>query len=409
MIRQNKWPFVHLSEVIADAQSGFASGERDPNGTIQLRMNNVTTNGQLVWHDFIRVPTDIRQRARYTLHEGDVVFNNTNSTELVGKSALFRGAEESIVYSNHFTRLRTIADQLIPEFLAIWLNGEWRKGTFARLCNQWIGQSAVKSDKLLALKIPLPPLPEQRRIAAILAEQMADVEQMRAAAEAELEAIQLLENAQIEPIYLSLTQNYSCQTLGSLVLEAGYGTSIKCDSIRSQESIPVLRIPNVISEKISLDDLKYGALVQSDIDRLTLLEGDVLIVRTNGSRNLVGRCAVVPRMEEPTAFASYLIRIRCKQDMIYAQYLHLILKYIRQNGQLIDSARTSVGQYNVSLGRLNPIQIPLPPIDEQKRIVNIAREQINEQRKAEFSTQKQITLINQLPAALLHKAFNGEL
>ncbi len=186
------WRWVKLGEVIQDIVSGFACGERDPTGVIQLRMNNIDTRGNFVWADFLRVPASPAVISKYALQANDVLFNNTNSTELVGKSALFRGHSEPIVFSNHFTRLRPNPDALLPEFLAAWLLQQWLIGVFADICNRWIGQSAVKPGKLLSLTIPLPPLPEQKRIAAILSEQMAAVERAHKAAEEKLEIIKLL-------------------------------------------------------------------------------------------------------------------------------------------------------------------------------------------------------------------------
>lgn len=186
------WRWVRLREVIREAQAGFACGQRDPQGVIQLRMNNVDTWGNFVWDDVLRVPADAATVEQFQLLAGDVMFNNTNSTELVGKSALFCGYDRPVVYSNHFTRLRTKQEVLLPPFLAAWLNHQWRLGVFAGICNRWIGQSAVKADKLLKMEFPLPPLPEQQRIASVLKEQMAAVEKARAAAEAELEMIHAL-------------------------------------------------------------------------------------------------------------------------------------------------------------------------------------------------------------------------
>ncbi len=159
---------------------------------MQLRMNNVDRRGNLTWEEFIRVPAESATVSEYRLEKGDIVFNNTNSTELVGKSALFRGYPEPVVYSNHFTRLRLLSDRADPGFVAAWLLSQWQARTFENICNRWIGQSAVKSDKLLALEMPLPPLEEQRRIAAILNEQIEAVERARKAVEAELDAINKL-------------------------------------------------------------------------------------------------------------------------------------------------------------------------------------------------------------------------
>jgi hypothetical protein len=91
------WQWAKLSKLIADAQSRFACGLRDPEGVIQLRMNNVDTRGNFIWDDYIRVPAEKEIIEQYKLFEDDVLFNNTNSTELVGKSALFKGFKEPVV------------------------------------------------------------------------------------------------------------------------------------------------------------------------------------------------------------------------------------------------------------------------------------------------------------------------
>ncbi len=190
--KARQWPRVRLGEVTTEAQPGFACGARDPKGVIQLRMNNVDTCGRIVWHEFLRVPADKETISKYQLIVGDVLFNNTNSTELVGKSALFFAHTEPIVYSNHFTRLRVNPERLQPAFLALWLVWQWQLRTFENLCNRWIGQSAVKNDKLLGLEIPLPPPAEQQGIAAILPEQMAAVERARKALEEEVHILNTL-------------------------------------------------------------------------------------------------------------------------------------------------------------------------------------------------------------------------
>jgi len=127
--------------------------------------------------------------------------SNFNSTELVGKSALFSGYTEPIVYSNHFTRLRVDPGKLEPGYLASWLLLQWKSGLFESLCNRWIGQSAVKNDKLLALYISLPPLPEQKRITAILNAKMTAVERARVATEAQLEAARGLPAAYLRAVF----------------------------------------------------------------------------------------------------------------------------------------------------------------------------------------------------------------
>jgi type I restriction enzyme S subunit len=205
----NGWHWARFGDIIAESQPGFASGQRDPKGVIQLRMNNVDTRGNLVWDEFLRVPADKVTIEKFRLKLGDVVFNNTNSTELVGKSALFTEHDEPVVYSNHFTRLRVKPDLADPGFITFWLISQWQARTFENICNRWIGQSAVKSDKLFQLKIPIPPLTEQRRIAARLNEQMAAVAQARQSAEEQLLAARELPSAYLRDAIENLSlKNY---------------------------------------------------------------------------------------------------------------------------------------------------------------------------------------------------------
>ena len=162
------WPSVPLKDIVLDAQPGFASGRREATGIIQVRMNNVSTDGNLNLNSFLRVPASEAMPKKYQLVPGDVLFNSTNSPKLVGKSAVFAGHEEPVVFSNHFLRIRVNQSRLDPGYLTRWLTEQWKHRVFEGLCTQWVNQASVRKEDLLSLKIPLPPLPEQRHIAAIL-------------------------------------------------------------------------------------------------------------------------------------------------------------------------------------------------------------------------------------------------
>jgi type I restriction enzyme S subunit len=149
------WPTVSLGEVIQEAKSGFASGTDVDDGIAQLRMNNVTRDGKLDWSRLRRV--DLPRKIDHLLLErGDVLFNATNSPELVGKTALFRGFPEPLTFSNHFLRLRPIKDLLEGAFLARWLQREFASGRFRGMCKQWVNQATVSRELLLSLDLPLP-------------------------------------------------------------------------------------------------------------------------------------------------------------------------------------------------------------------------------------------------------------
>jgi type I restriction enzyme S subunit len=261
----------------------------------------------------------------------------------------------------------------------------------------------------MAYQIPLPPLAEQRRIVASIEELAAKVEEAHRLRSSATACGQSLPEAELSSLFAHLSQRHGLCGLERLLVDAGYGTSVKCEYEHNDEMYPVLRIPNIASETVTFEDLKYARLEEREIRRVALFNDDLLLVRTNGSADLVGRCAVVQELREPTAFASYLIRLRFNQSSVAPDYVQRMLRHLRGDGQLFDFARTTAGQYNISLGRLRAAQFPVPPLEEQHRIVAYLDEL---QAKVDGLKQLQAQTAAELDALLpsiLDKAFKGEL
>ncbi len=161
------WEVIRIRDIIIEVKPGFASGKRDENGIIQLRMNNITTDGRVVLDEYLKVPIP-KNVENYLLKPGDVLFNNTNSVDLIGKTAIFRGECDFCTYSNHITRIRVKQDVVIPEWVMYYFIKLWSEGYFRQICVRHVGQAGIRKENLLNTKIPLPPLPEQKKIAGIL-------------------------------------------------------------------------------------------------------------------------------------------------------------------------------------------------------------------------------------------------
>jgi type I restriction enzyme, S subunit len=206
-----------------------------------------------------------------------------------------------------------------------------------------------------------------------------------------------------------LKEKHGTVSIEEIIINAGYGTSKKCFSDRLDGSIPILRIPNVISENISFTNLKYADLSGKELEKVGLRVGDLLIVRTNGSADLVGRCAVVKTLNEPSGFASYLIRIQQDKKKIESDYLQRCLWHMRISGQLFDLARTTAGQYNVSLGRIRTGRIPLPPLEEQNSIVKHLDSLLAKVDDLKALQAKTAAALDAMFPSILDMAFKGEL
>jgi type I restriction enzyme M protein len=175
------WPKVKLGEVTLEIKSGFACGTSDDNtaGVPHFRPMNISTDGLLVWVGSKYISEDFfADKSDYLLRAGDVLFNNTNSKELVGKTCLV-DREIRAGYSNHLTRIRLDLSRMMPQLLALLLHEKWRKGEFLNLCNKWIGQAGVNNTLLAVVEISLPPIDIQREIVVELEAERALVEANR--------------------------------------------------------------------------------------------------------------------------------------------------------------------------------------------------------------------------------------
>ncbi len=396
------WRWVRLGDVVEEAQGGFASGKREPEGIAQLRMNNVTNRGSFDWSSVIRVPIDTRAVAKYQLHPGDVLFNNTNSTELVGKSALFTGYEEPIVYSNHFTRLRTNESVLDSALLALWLQSQWQQRVFAEMCNKWIGQSAVQRDKLLSLQIPLPPLPEQKRIAAILGEQMAAVERARVAARAQLEAAKALPAAYLREVFDSPeARAWPMRRLGE-VCDAVRGVTFSSGEASSQAfdgSIACLAT-GAVQETVDWDSHRFIPEQKVTSSRQYLKVGDLLVSTANSK-------ALVDRLPYPATFGAFVTVLRPNA----AVDPRLLALWMQSGDALQYCFHMSSNTTNISNLRVSDLmafEMPIPPLDTQQQIVSAMVDQMSRSGQVGGGVQDQLAAIEKLPAALLRRAFAGE-
>ncbi len=164
----NEWLTVRLGDVVADTQPGFAQSPGDDDAGIgQIRTHNVTPEGTISLNDLKYVKASEQELEKYILRKGDVVFNNTNSEEWVGKTAYY-DLDEPLVFSNHMTRIRVNQAFIVPEFLARYLHFLWKIGFSKTRAKRWVSQAGIDQRELVTFKLPLPPLPEQKRIVEIL-------------------------------------------------------------------------------------------------------------------------------------------------------------------------------------------------------------------------------------------------
>ena len=387
-------------------------GQRANDGAIQLRMNNVTRRGELDWSSFIRVPAEKQMLNAYALHVGDVMFNNTNSTEMVGKTAIFSGFGEPVVFSNHFTRLRTKTDTLTPDFLALWLHSQWQAGLFARICDRWIGQSAVQRNKLLALEVPLPPLEEQQRIAARLREHLSILTEARAALEAQLAAAESLPAAHLRAVFETTeSEGWPQKTISEMIHE---GALTEHQDGNHGELHPrnkdflIEGVKFVTAKHINNDGtvlLKSAPCIsaeQASLLRIGFAQANDVLLAHNAT---VGKVGIAPADCDSFVVGTSLTIYRANEAMLNSRFIFYALRSAPFQRQLFDAMKQTT-RNQVPITKQRTLSLPVPSPDVQHEISAGLTDAFTASGILQDSLRAKLSELEKLPAALLHSAFN---
>lgn len=161
------YPPTPLGSVVALVQYGCSSlATERPIGTPMLRMNNLQDDG---WdlRDVKFIVLTPEEVDRYRVEPGDLLFNRTNSKELVGKCAVFSEPGDW-VFASYLIRVRLRRDEVLPQFASDFLNSSTGRLQIDRLSRQIIGMTNINADELKQILLPLPPEPKQQELLAAM-------------------------------------------------------------------------------------------------------------------------------------------------------------------------------------------------------------------------------------------------
>jgi type I restriction enzyme, S subunit len=260
-------------------------------------------------------------------------------------------------------------------------------------------QPNISQGIIRDLKIPLPPLPEQRRIAEVLDR----VEGLRAKRREVLISLDNLSQA----IFLEMfgdpdvnPLNFPFRKIRDLLLSASYGTSEKSLSIGTY---PVLRMNNITrTGEMDFTDLKYMEIDSGDLERYLVKPGDILFNRTN-SAELVGKTGVF-RDSRAMAYAGYLIRLRVNKEND-PEYLGRFLNSAYAKRMLRGMCKSIIGMANINATEIQNMDIAQPPLNLQKEFAR----RIATVERLKATHRASLVQLDALFASLQHRAFRGEL
>jgi len=408
------WKWVKLGDVCTLIESGFAFRKKGaPEGDLlHLRPYNIAEDGTLDLSQRFYVSSSLRSARHKFLQPGDVLFNNTNSVELVGKTALIREPLEA-AFSNHITLLRPNTINTEGAWIALALQALWRQGFFASLCNKWIGQAGINTETLRSVLIPLPPLEEQKRIVARIEELMTRIKEAKKLRQESKEKTELLWQSALAETFpkpgTQLPDGWKWVRLSEITkgLESGKRPKGGVKKITNG-------IPSIGGEHITWDggfDFSKIRYVSKEfycsLRKGKINKGDILIVKDGAT---TGKTAYVSETFpfKDACINEHVYILRVDENLSISRFVFLFL--ISPVGQSqIKKTFHGAAQGGINSEFINQVEIPLPPLEEQKRIVahlQALQEKIKSLKESQTHTE---TKLKELENSILDKAFKGEL
>jgi type I restriction enzyme S subunit len=271
-------------------------------------------------------------------------------------------------------------------------------------------QPQITRQGLSEVRIPFPPLAEQKVIAEKLDTLLAQVDNTKARLDRIPEILKRFRQSVLAAAVSGKLVPISEQkvaTVGFVTTDIRYGTSKKCDYDVGRT--PVIRIPNIGDRKINLSDLKYADFTENELETLALKAGDILVIRSNGSLDLVAKPALVDLKTEGFLFAGYLIRLRCNAEKVLPSFLLNVMSSRVVRDVVEISSRSTSGVNNINAKELSSLKFVLPSLTEQVEIVRQVEELFAFADRIEQAAQAALSRVNNLTQSILAKAFRGEL
>ena len=266
----------------------------------------------------------------------------------------------------------------------------------------------VSKSQVQAFSIPLPPLPEQKRIAAILTEKLAAVNKARTAAEARLKAAKELPAAYLREVFESEeAQSWPTVALGDAgEVVSGVTLGRKLSGTATRE-VPYLRVANVKDGHLDLSDVKTIEVTESEIQRWRLQPGDLLLTE-GGDPDKLGRGSFWSDEIPECIHQNHIFRVRFPQDKFLPEFLSAQMSSGYGKAYFLAHAKQTTGIATINQQVLKAFPLRVPSIEVQRQFADSITLKIIAANQLSSMLEEELAAIKSMPAANLRQAFLGE-
>ncbi len=391
-----------LSELTNYTIAGFGVGKDEQdltqNGYIQIRPTNIDDFGLLKFDRNVYLGEEyITSRRSNIIQKNDILFNNTNSQELVGKTAFF-DLDGTYFHSNHITRINVNEEKILPKFLWILLNLYQQKKIFYTLCTNWNNQSGVGLELLNSLKIIVPEKAIQQKVIDIHENSFWLKRQNEIETEKLLESIDeyLMKELGIHIVVMkhSLKERIFSSTLTKVtgnrldcyyylnedieikINNGSYNTvrfSILINSLINgfdfrdykEKGTPYIKVANVRKGEFDFTKIQYIEQPASEISKAIQLQKDNILLTRKGTYGF----ALCLEKDFDYVISSEIFYIEIKHEKVYSKYLESFFNSVIGQKQF-DRVKIGAIMGSLSQEAVKSLRIPLPRLPKQKEIAD---------------------------------------
>jgi type I restriction enzyme, S subunit len=395
---------VQLESIVTKIGNGIDAEQIDQPSDGMLPISRIETiwNGTI---DFERVKYAKVTKAeieKYALKSGDILFSHINSPEHIGKTAIYR-SNQTLIHGINLLLIRVDQEKCYPEYLNYYFKSKSVRALFRARCKKAVNQASLNQPDVLSLEVPLPPLTEQKRIAALLAR--ADcLRQLRRTAHDLGDA--LLQSVFLEMFYytdskwdLSKIEDLA-RKKNNAIRTGPFGSQLLHSEFKDTGDVLVFGIDNAVQNEFSWGQARYITKEKyQELKRYTVYPGDLIItiMATNG------RVAVVPDNIPLAINTKHLCCITLDQNVCLPKFLQACLLYHPDVLKQMGGSERGAVMPGLNMEIIKNLAVPVPSLSLQEEFAGVvARVEGLRARMSEAERQ-----VEGLFASLLAQSFSS--
>ena len=392
----NGWEWCNLEDIVCELKYGTSEKSLSVGKIAVLRMGNITNVGTIDYSNLV-YSSNNEDIKLYSLEKDDLLFNRTNSSEWVGKTAIYK-KEQPAIYAGYLIRIRPIL--IFSDYLNTVMNSSYYRNWCYNVKTDAVNQSNINAQKLSQLMIPIPPLKEQERIVVEVAKWISLINTIKNSKE-DLQttikqakskilnlaihgklvpqdpndepAIELLKR--INPDFtpcdnghytFDVPSGWITTNLGSIFNVVSAKRILKSDWKHSggpfyrAREIAKLSIYGLVDNELYISEEHYNSLKE----KFPVPKASDIMFSAVGT---IGKCYIVKESDK-FYYKDASVLCLCNDYQINAKYIYHIMRSEYMLKQMYDNSKGTTVD-TITIEKAKQYILPLPPLAEQQRIV----------------------------------------